>query len=122
MLALDISNAFNSIPWAVVRKALRHKGYPEYLQRIIDSYLSYLSIGRLVTLGKMTANIPMESGVPQGSVLGPVLWNIAYDSVLRLAKDEENCEIICYADDTIVIITGKNVVHTFLKGFYTPSY
>lgn len=58
---------------------------------------------------------PMEAGVPQGSVLGPVLWNVAYDSVLKMAENEEYCQIVCYADDTIVIVTGMNVEQTILE-------
>lgn len=57
----------------------------------------------------------MNAGVPQGSVLGPVLWNVAFDSVLNLADNEEHCNILCYADDTIVIITGRDIIHTSLR-------
>lgn len=55
------------------------------------------------------------AGVPQGSVLGPVLWSIAYDSVLSLADNEAHCSILCYVDDTIVIVTGRDIEHTFLR-------
>lgn len=47
----------------------------------------------------------MLAGVPQGSVLGPTLWNIAYDSVLQLGSDY-GCQTICYADDTLVLASG----------------
>jgi len=53
--------------------------------------------------------------VPQGSVLGLVLWNIAFNSILSLANDEEHCEIVCYADDTLVIITGQNLFYVRLR-------
>lgn len=50
----------------------------------------------------------MEVGVSQRSVLGPVLWNIAFDSVLGLAENENKCEIVCYADDTLIVVTGED--------------
>jgi len=114
VVSLDIRNAFNSIPWPRIRRALRHKGYPVYLQRILDSYLMDRNICYIGNDGKQHVR-SMEAGVPQGSVLGPVLWNIAFDSVLRLADDEEFCEIICYADDTLVIIDGKDMEQTLLR-------
>lgn len=57
----------------------------------------------------------MEAGVPQGSVLGPVLWNLAFDSVLEIAMEEEKCDILCYADDTLIVVTRKDPKITYLK-------
>lgn len=39
-VSLDIANAFNSLQWSDIRRALREKGIPEYIRRVIDSYLS----------------------------------------------------------------------------------
>lgn len=39
-IGLDIENAFNSLPWRTIRKVLIDKGFPVYLRRIVDSYLS----------------------------------------------------------------------------------
>ncbi|KMQ89538.1 reverse transcriptase [Lasius niger] len=57
----------------------------------------------------------MEAGVPQGSVLGPVLWNIAFDEILDLAEEEEDSSVICYADDTLIVVTGKDCGLTRLR-------
>lgn len=43
-VSLDVANAFNSLPWPSIRKTMRKKGFPDYLCRIIDSYLSHRSI------------------------------------------------------------------------------
>ncbi|KMQ85988.1 reverse [Lasius niger] len=39
-VGLDVANAFNSLPWPTIREAMRRKGFPDYIRRIIDNYLS----------------------------------------------------------------------------------
>jgi hypothetical protein len=50
--------------------------------------------------------VDITCGVPQGSVVGPALWNVAYDRVLR-ARCPESTKIISFADDTLVMAWGK---------------
>jgi hypothetical protein len=45
--------------------------------------------------------------VPQGSVLGPLLWDIGYDAVLRTGHPPGS-SVVCYADDTLVLSRGNN--------------
>ncbi|KMQ90130.1 reverse transcriptase [Lasius niger] len=106
-VAIDIENAFNSLPWHSNRAALAEKRIPDYLRRIVDSYLSERSIEFRNTQGELVRR-SVEAGVPQGSVFGPLLWNIAYDSTLRVAK-EQGSHIVCYADDTLIIATADNI-------------
>lgn len=50
----------------------------------------------------------MTSGVPQGSILDPLLWNITYDRVLETSL-ELGCSILCYADDTLILVTADAI-------------
>ncbi|KMQ94772.1 reverse transcriptase [Lasius niger] len=113
-VSLDISNAFNSIPWRRIRRALRDKGYPIYIKRILDSYFADRSIRYLNDSGRWDSR-SMEAGVPQGSVLGPVLWNVAFDEVLSLADEDERSHVVCYANDTLIIVTGRDLKTTQLR-------
>lgn len=99
---LDVKNAFNSLSWRVVNRALEEKQVPPYLRRIIGDYLHDRWIMEGGTKYGMTA------GVPQGSVLGPTLWNVAYDSVLQIALPD-NTEAVAYADDLALITKGRTV-------------
>lgn len=49
----------------------------------------------------------MTQVVPQGSVLGPILWNVLYDTVLRLTLPDE-CSMIAYADDLALFMKAKD--------------
>lgn len=40
-------------------------------------------------------------------VLGPLLWDLAYDEILR-GKRPPGCTLVCYADDTLQLAAGEN--------------
>ena len=103
VILLDVKNAFNSMSWNVVIERMEQKGFSPYLRRIISSYLK----DRVILPGNDSAEFEVTAGVPQGSILGPVLWNIAYDDVLELTMPE-GVKSVAYADDLALVITARN--------------
>lgn len=106
-VGLDVKNAFNSIPWPIIRNALRTKEFPAYVRRIVDSYLHDRSIIYPIRDGGLGVRA-ISCGVPQGSVLGPLLF-IAFNYVIEVRPDSQ-CTVFCYADDTVVLGAGSTVL------------
>lgn len=82
-VSLDIKNAFNSLPWLTIRWALWKMRFPLYLRRMVDGYLSARFVEYPTCDGIQTREV--TRGVPQSSVLGPLLWSI-YNYVLKLGR------------------------------------
>jgi hypothetical protein len=43
-VSLDIVNAFNSLPWDRIGKAISHFGFPEYLRDVVCNYFRERSL------------------------------------------------------------------------------
>lgn len=101
LVTLDIANAFNSASWDAIDKALLEKEVPAYLVRILRSYLR----DRELIYGEDETTLQLTSGVPQGSVLGPLLWRIMYDALLR-KEMPEGISLVGFADDVALVGRG----------------
>jgi hypothetical protein len=105
-VSLDVEGAFNSAWWPGVLRNLQESRCPRNLYNLAKSYFSQ----RKATL--TTNNIYIErevsKGCPQGSCLGPGMWNIFYNSLLNITFTSET-KIIAFADDLIILTKGKSV-------------
>jgi len=82
----------------VIDEALRRKNTPEYLVEMIRLWLS----DRELLIGEEMTPRPVTCGVPQGSVLGPTLWNVSYNSLLEMSVPR-GVHLVGFADDLAVI-------------------
>jgi len=106
VITIDVKNAFNSASWETIAEALHRMRVPDYLCRILRSYFQNRILVYETARGQRS--IRVTAGVPQGSILGPTLWNGMYNGVLTL-KLPRGVKIVGIADDIVLTVTGETL-------------
>ncbi|KAI1290888.1 Retrovirus-related Pol polyprotein from type-1 retrotransposable element R1 [Halotydeus destructor] len=107
IIALDIVGAFDNAKWSDILNSLEQKSVPYYLYAIMSSYLE----DRTVTM-KFNGGFSkkyLTKGCTQGSVLGPLLWNLIADNLLQMEGWCASNDVIAYADDLTIVISGDDL-------------
>ena len=99
---LDLAKAFDTVAHQILLERLYNMGIRGIANDLFRSYLSDRS-HRVKVENIFSDPLKVECGVPQGTVLGPLLFNIYVNSIFSVL-DEGN--IHCFADDTIIIVNG----------------
>ena len=93
---IDLSKAFDSLQHDILLEKLAHYGLTNKAIALLKSYLSNRK--QYVQLSDVRSSVrPISVGVPQGSILGPLLFNIFINDIV---KSSTKFNFILYADDT----------------------
>ena len=98
---IDLSKAFDTAIYHILISKLKYYGFDNTALNLLRSYLDkrmqYVLIGETES-----QKLPTEIGVPQGSILGPLLFNIF---IKDLISSVSVFGLVMYADDTTLVST-----------------
>lgn len=114
MVSLDLTKAFDRINHNVLINRLQVKfRFSKSACKLIYSYL--MDRSQFVSVGGLRSSVGVvTSGVPQGSVLGPILF-LAYLNDCISVMDNEFCKSYVFADDILLLYSADSDQNTYLE-------
>jgi len=102
-LFLDLSKAFDTLDHQKIINSLEYSGIRGKTLYWISNYLKERKM--TVKVQDVLSDLKnIKSGVPQGSILGPLLYIIYINSIFKIPNF---AEIFMYADDTVLVVSHK---------------
>ena len=104
VILIDLQKAFDTINHDILLKKLSIIGFSDHTVKWFQSYLSNRKF--MVNLENFFSEVSSIScGVPQGSILGPLLFLIYVNDMPMAVK----CDLFLYADDACLVFQSQNV-------------
>jgi len=104
-LLMDLSKAFDSIPHDLLISKFYSYGFSANACKFMLSYMNN-RMQRVKVRGAYSEWKLTKRGIPQGSCLGPLLFNIYVNDMFSCV---ENCQVFNYADDNTVSACHQNI-------------
>ena len=101
---MDLSKAYDCLPHDLLVAKLSAYGLEDSATSLISDYLSKRY--QRVKIGSVFSSyLEILRGLPQGSVLGPILFNIFMNDLILFIQETEVCN---FADDTAIYSCSLN--------------
>ena len=102
---MDLSKAFDCLPHDLLLLKLKSYGLSNEALDLLKSYLSNRK--QCVKIGSVCSSfLNIYKGVPQGSILGPLLFNIFINDIFHFI---EKGNLYNYADDNTLSYSSNNI-------------
>ena len=110
LILLDFSKAFDKVNLSKLIWKLHNYGIRSNVLKWIGAFLGDRA-QKVVVRGEESDTVPVTSGVPQGSVLGPILFLVYINDL----PDKVTSQVHLFADDTAMYLTmeGAKTVQYF---------
>ena len=116
---LDLRNAFDIIDHDILLTKLEHMGFRGYIAQYLTSYLTrrkqYVQIGDI-----KSEECTIAKGVPQGSILGPILFCLVSNDIVKAV----DADVVLFAEDAALFVTVPTlqILYNRIKKIFLDLY
>ncbi|MGL1888436.1 MAG: reverse transcriptase family protein [Reichenbachiella sp.] len=104
MVILDLQKAFDTVNHQILLSKLRAMNVGQSAIKWFESYLGCRE-QKVDISGTLSESESISCGVPQGSILGPLLFLIYVNDMKAAVK----CKLLLYADDSALLTSGSDI-------------
>ena len=110
----DLSKAFDTVDHNILLAKLKSCGIRGEANSLLKSYLLN-SEQHTCILGESSTFKKVIYGVPQGSVLGTLLFLLYINDIMNCLNDINKVKLVFYADNTNIFVIGDDHKSTVIK-------